>query len=63
MTWTTMTKTWTVFKAENGLHVMPDSDMIEHEKTEDCICGPAQELENNVWIYAHMSLDNREGES
>lgn len=47
------------------VHVMPHADVIGHEVTEDCPCGPFAELCETAdgpdgWIYVHHSLDGRE---
>jgi hypothetical protein len=47
------------------LHVLPAADLIEHETTEDCPCGPkAEPVERDDgsmgWLHVHHSLDGRE---
>ena len=49
----------------NELHVVPQNDLIEHEVTEDCPCGPEarpQERHDGsvAWLIVHSSLDGRE---
>lgn len=47
-------------------HVMPNRDLIEHEASEDCVCGPeplnVTEMGDagDRWVYVHHSLDGRE---
>lgn len=46
-------------------HVTPINDLIEHEDTEDCLCGPTLVPVNRAdgshgWLYVHHSLDGRE---
>ena len=46
-------------------HVIPVDDLIEHDVTDDCICGPTtlpMELDDGSigWVYVHASLDGRE---
>ena len=41
-------------------HVTPVGDLIEHEDSEDCVCGPDWKEESGSDIYVHHSLDNRE---
>lgn len=46
-------------------HVLPVEDLIEHERSEDCVCGPAIEpVERDsgsfAWVIVHNSLDGRE---
>lgn len=47
------------------LHVVPVADLIEHDTTGDCPCGPADHPTPHQdgtigWITVHHSLDNRE---
>lgn len=49
----------------NEAHVHPVGDLIEHEFTDDCACGPRQELVeladgSDGWLVVHNSLDGRE---
>jgi hypothetical protein len=44
---------------------MPVEDLIEHECSAECVCGPACEPVERVdgsfgWLYSHNSLDGRE---
>jgi hypothetical protein len=46
-------------------HVIPLGDLIEHECSEDCPCGPEpQPVERDDgsmgWVLSHHSLDGRE---
>lgn len=46
-------------------HVMPVNDLVYHEDSEDCICGPECELVEREdgsmgCLYMHHSLDGRE---
>lgn len=44
-----------------SLHVIPVGDLVAHETTDDCPCGPTQQLnEHGNWIAVHHSLDGRE---
>jgi hypothetical protein len=45
------------------LHEMPVDDLVEHETSIDCICGPISFEDGEVTIIAHPSLDNREERS
>lgn len=40
-------------------HVTPINDLIEHEDSADCVCGPDQDTEC-ARLYIHNSLDRRE---
>lgn len=47
------------------MHVVPVGDLVEHETTADCVCGPATEAVfredgSNGWLVVHHSLDGRE---
>jgi hypothetical protein len=46
------------------VHVVPNGDLIEHELTDECPCGPASELrqtpDGDGWLIIHDSLDGRE---
>jgi hypothetical protein len=49
----------------SDLHVVPVEDLIEHNITEDCPCGPRVEpVERDDgsygWLHVHHSLDGRE---
>jgi hypothetical protein len=47
-------------------HVMPDNDIVEHQATDTCVCGPTAELVKHDdstdagWLHVHHSLDGRE---
>lgn len=46
-------------------HVMPLADLVEHEDSEDCVCGPTpnpvkREDGSVGWVHVHHSLDGRE---
>ena len=46
-------------------HVVPLGDLIEHDLTDDCMCGPRQQLVkiadgSDGWLVVHHSLDGRE---
>ena len=48
-----------------SLHVLPINDLIEHETTGSCPCGPDEQLvqrdgEPDRWMVVHHSLDGRE---
>jgi len=50
---------------DNTLHVHPLADLIEHELTEDCPCGPRAQREERAdgsdgWLLIHSALDGRE---
>lgn len=47
------------------VHVVPMDDLIKHELSEDCICGPTGEIvpRPDGWfgrVITHHSLDGRE---
>ena len=46
-------------------HVRPLGDVIDHELSEHCVCGPRMELVRakdggDGWVCVHASLDGRE---
>lgn len=53
---------WVRVCEENWCHVMPVEDIIAHEESKDCICGPTCEVdeEENIFLYVHHSADGRE---
>ena len=40
--------------------VVPSNDMVAHEHSRDCICGPSVQLFNGKEILVHQALDGRE---
>lgn len=47
------------------MHVVPRGDLIEHDLSDDCPCGPADQSvlrdDGSVgWVTVHHSLDGRE---
>ena len=43
------------------LHEIPTSDVIAHERSEDCICGPTATLtqrpgKSDLWLHVHHPL-------
>lgn len=50
---------------DDNVHVIPVDDLIEHESSGDCACGPnVRPVERDDgsygWLYVHHSLDGRE---
>lgn len=48
-----------------NLHVVPVGDLIEHELTDPCPCGPQDQSVirddgSMGWVTVHASLDGRE---
>ena len=41
-------------------HAVPVNDLIEHEASEDCICGPHPWFVTGGIVYTHHALDARE---
>lgn len=65
------TRGWTVtWYDPAGTHVTPNGDLIEHDPTVDCICGPDVEWVNpdtggtyeHGPLVGHHSLDGREAD-
>ncbi|MGK5677491.1 hypothetical protein [Actinoplanes sp. URMC 104] len=49
------------------IHVTPKDDLITHEDSGFCVCGPRLDLIRHPsgatkWAYIHPSLDNRENQ-
>jgi len=49
----------------NTLHVMPNSDLIQHCSNDECVCVPTPTAvgrrDGSVgWVMVHHSLDGRE---
>ncbi len=48
------------------VHIRPRNDLIWHELTDDCVCGPEalqpsdDECGPVRWLYLHNALDGRE---
>lgn len=47
------------------VHVAPLSDVVEHEDSDTCPCGPTLQEETradgtSAWLVVHHSLDGRE---
>jgi hypothetical protein len=42
------------------LHVLPIDDAIQHEESDDCVCGPETEFVEGGRVVVHHSLDGRE---
>jgi hypothetical protein len=34
---------WSVYVSPDEAHVIPSEDVIEHDRNDDCICGPQNE--------------------
>lgn len=57
---------WIAERTEPGVvHVRPLGDLMEHEESPDCWCGPRAELVRSDdgpdgWLHVHAALDGRE---
>lgn len=45
-------------------HLLPVGDLISHEISDECVCGPAVEGMKRPsgsigWVYTHRALDGR----
>lgn len=61
---TSNTPGWEVFE-DQGVHVVPRADAVDHEHTDDCVCIPTVEPvprdDGTIgWLTVHHSLDGRE---
>ena len=46
------------------VHVVPTSDLVEHDLNDECVCGPASRatvrMDGSVgWVVVHHALDGR----
>lgn len=51
--------------SDTAVHAVPLDDLIVHDFSEDCPCGPRartipRDGRPDGWIYTHHSLDSRE---
>jgi hypothetical protein len=46
--------------AEGRHHVVPLDDLVEHELSDDCCCGPKVDVVNWPFLVIHSALDGRE---
>lgn len=58
------THRWQVVRLDDGVHVIPIGDVVEHEP-KDCACGPAVQFGDDegsfeIPLYSHHSADGRE---
>lgn len=55
---------WSVQQTEDGAHVVPVADIVQHTESDDCVCGPTVEYVHGEtgsgWLTTHHSLDGRE---
>jgi hypothetical protein len=55
---------WLAQQTDDGAHVTPIADLIEHTESDDCVCGPTVEHvadeRGSGWLTTHHSLDDRE---
>jgi hypothetical protein len=52
-----------VASCPNTMHIVPYDDLMEHEQSANCICGPTvQYLDDGLKTITHVSLDGREVE-
>lgn len=57
---------WRATSTEDGVaHVLPIGDLVPHDLTDDCICGPKVEITIHTHgpdghLITHHALDGRE---
>ena len=58
---------WETATTDGGqhVHILPLADVIAHDETDDCVCGPTTEPVTRTdgsisWVLTHHSLDGRE---
>jgi len=57
-----VTGKWGVFdcrETEDGVHVIPLDDLVEHEQTTTCICQPRVEFDAGGMLVVHDAADGR----
>lgn len=58
------TPEWCIHITDDGTHTYPLRDAVEHEPTDECVCGPTPQLETcdhdePLWTYTHHPLTQR----
>lgn len=58
---------WLVDAEGETIHVLPIKDALDHESSDECVCGPSptpvkREDGSVGWFQTHHSLDGREAE-
>lgn len=59
---------WEVIDSVDGVHVIPEDDLIPHRESVHCFCGPAVEHQavnhwDHLWVrklVKHKAMDGRE---
>lgn len=55
---------WPAQQTDDGAHVFPIDDLIQHAESDDCVCGSTSEYvageQGSGWLTTHHSLDGRE---
>lgn len=53
---------WLVIETDGSpdVHVVPKDDLVAHEASDDCACGPTAQMVGHGWLWSHSSLDARE---
>jgi hypothetical protein len=51
---------WDNTDRDGTLQIIPEGDLMGHESSVSCACGPEAELVNGYWLITHASLDGRE---
>lgn len=55
---------WVAYDGSGHVDVLPIDDLVAHEESDDCVCGPKQALLDgapwDVWMRTHRPLDGRE---
>jgi hypothetical protein len=45
---------------ENTWHVLPQNDLVPHDESTRCVCGPRIEWTDNGAVVVHHAWDERE---
>lgn len=56
---------WLTLTSPDGLHKIPVTDWVEHEATDNCVCGVIpvrvdRTSGGDLWFYDHECLDPRD---
>lgn len=56
---------WQAAQTLDTAHLMPVDDLVNHDHSEDCVCGPTFKLVqrpglSDGHLYTHHALDDRE---
>lgn len=51
---------WKLHDDMDEMHIVPPNDLVAHELTTDCVCGPyIEHLGGKDYLVVHSALDGR----